>query len=155
MHVPLIVSWPGKAAVGKVSADLVDSTDFLPTICEAAGITVPAELKTDGRSFLPQVRGEKSQPREWIYSWYSPRGEGLREFAFNHRYKLYRSGEFYDLTNDRDENSPQQVAALTGEAGAPAKTLQGALDQYKNARPATLPEPGVKAKPKAKKKKRA
>ncbi|MDD4873285.1 MAG: sulfatase-like hydrolase/transferase, partial [Kiritimatiellae bacterium] len=59
MHVPLIVNWPGKAATGKVSHDLVDSTDFLPTICEAAGVPVPAELKIDGRSFLPQVRGEK------------------------------------------------------------------------------------------------
>ena len=38
MHVPLIVSWPGKAAAGKVCGDLVDSTDFLPTICEAAGV---------------------------------------------------------------------------------------------------------------------
>src|SRR5207249_9215665 len=32
MHVPLIVSWPGKATAGKVCPDLVDSTDFVPTI---------------------------------------------------------------------------------------------------------------------------
>jgi arylsulfatase A len=66
MHVPLIASWPGRIAAGKVCADLVDTTDFLPTLCEAAGVAVPAEMKVDGRSFLPQLRGEKGTPREWI-----------------------------------------------------------------------------------------
>ena len=42
MHVPLIASWPGHIASGKVTSDLVDSTDFLPTICAAAGIAIPA-----------------------------------------------------------------------------------------------------------------
>src|SRR5271165_1755429 len=32
--VPLIVNWPGKTPAGKVSADLVDSTDFVPTFAE-------------------------------------------------------------------------------------------------------------------------
>ena len=58
MRVPLIVSWPKTAASGKVNSDLVDSTDFLPTICAAAGINLPKDAKLDGRSFLPQVRGE-------------------------------------------------------------------------------------------------
>ena len=26
-----------------------------------------------GSSDLPQVRGRKGQPREWIYTWYDPR----------------------------------------------------------------------------------
>ena len=39
-------------------AGLVDSTDFLPTIVEAAGLRWPADRVIDGRSFLPQLRGE-------------------------------------------------------------------------------------------------
>src|SRR5688572_10946904 len=111
MHVPLIASWPGKAAAGKICGDLVSSTDFLPTMCEAAGVDVPAELKIDGRSFLPQLRGEKGNPREWIYCWYSRHGTiaDAREFAFTQRYKLYRTGEFYDLTKDPDEKHPLGV----------------------------------------------
>jgi arylsulfatase A len=155
MHVPLIASWPGKIASGKVTTDLVDSTDFLPTICEAAGIGIPAELKIDGRSFFPQLNAETGKPREWIYSWYSPRGEPLREFAFNPHFKLYRSGEFYDVAADPAEKKPLAVASLSGEAASTAKKLQAALDQYKDARPSNLPQPGageVKAK-KAKKNK--
>lgn len=140
MRVPLIASWPGRIAKGTVCRDLVDTTDFLPTICEAAALKVPGPL--DGRSFLPQMCGGKGKPREWIYSWYSPRqgnDRSVREFAFNHRFKLYRGGGFFDLSKDLGEKSPLPVSSLTGEAAAAAKTLQSALDQFKDARPAELP----------------
>jgi arylsulfatase A len=148
MHVPLIVSWPGRAAAGKVHHNLVDSTDFLPTVLEAAGAKLPAGIPFDGRSFLPQVRGEKGQPRDWIYSWYSPRQQAnlsVREFAFTARYKLYRTGEFHDLASDLEEKSPLTVAALTGERAAAAKLLQGALDRYTHVRDPKLDQIGLAA----------
>jgi arylsulfatase A len=142
MRVPSIVSWPGHAATGKVCPDLVASVDFLPTICDAAGIKVPVDnMLIDGQSFLPQVFGKTGQPREWIYSWYCPRQENLREFAFDHNFKLYTTGEFYDLRTDLTEKQPLKVDALAGEAAAAAKKLRGALDQYAQARPASLPTP--------------
>jgi len=148
MHVPLIASWRGKLAAGKVHADLVDSMDFLPTLLDAAGATAPANLTLDGRSFLPQMRGEKGQPREWIYSWYSPRqgaDMSVRELAFNHRFKLYRTGDFYDIANDPEEKHPFKVSALTGQAAGAAKLLQAALDRFQEARPGGLDQPGAKA----------
>jgi arylsulfatase A len=143
MHVPLIVNWPAKAAAGKVYRDLVDTTDFLPTLCEAAGVPVPAELKIDGRSFLPQVRGEKGSPRDWYYSWQGAQKEkGITaEFAATAEFKLSRTGAFFDLRKDIEETNPLNVADLTGEAAAAAKLLQGALDQYQDARPAELAMP--------------
>ena len=51
MHVPLIANWPGKVPAGKVVGDLVDSTDFFPTICAAAGVPIPAGL--DGAKLFP------------------------------------------------------------------------------------------------------
>jgi arylsulfatase A len=155
MHVPLIASWPKNIAQGKVTDDLVDTTDILPTICAAAGITLAKDFVADGRSFLPQLKGETGQPRKWIYSWYSPRGERLREFAFNEHYKLYRTGDFYDIVADPEETRAMKVGSLTGEAATAAKELQAALDQYASARPANLPKPegleaGAKAKGKGK-----
>jgi len=155
MHVPLIASWPGQLAAGKVHADLVDSTDFLPTLLDAAGAKAPGTLTIDGRSFLPQMRGEKGQPREWIYSWYYPRQGAeakVRELAFNQRFKLYRDGKFFDLGKEGDEKQSLALASLTGEAAAAAKLLQGALDQFKDARPAGLDQPGAKADKEKKKK---
>jgi arylsulfatase A len=159
MHVPLIANWPGQVVAGKVHSDLVDTTDFLPTLLDAAGAKAQAGVKLDGRSFLPQLRGNRGQPREWIYSWYSPRqGADLtvREFAFDQHFKLYRSGEFFDLNKDSEEKNPLAVASLEREAAAAAKRLQGALDQYKSVRPTELDRQGEKAgKAKRKAKKNA
>jgi arylsulfatase A len=143
MHVPLIVSWPGKVAAGSVSRDLVDTTDFLPTICEAAGVTLPAELKIDGHSFLPQVRGEEGSPRAWYYSWQGAlKEQGITaEFAATRDFKLSRTGDFYDLRTDSEEKHPLKVADLKDEAAAAAKLLQAPLDHYQDARPAELAMP--------------
>jgi len=138
-HVPFIASWPGAIKQGRVSRDLISSTDFLPTICAAAGIPVSAGV--DGVSFLPQLRGEKGAPREWLYSWYSPRQSNdmsISEFAFTQDAKLYRTGTYFDLRADPDEKKPLKVAALTGSAADTAKQLQAVLAKFQDARPAEL-----------------
>ena len=140
MHVPCIISWPGAAKSGGVCDDLIDSTDFLPTICEAAGVSIPDSMKPDGRSFLPQIRGEKGNPREWIYCWYARNGgaKAQHEFAMTKQYKLYRDGEFYDLSKDIEEKNPLGKGAIEGDAAADHKKLAAVLEQFKDARPASL-----------------
>jgi arylsulfatase A len=141
MHVPLIANWPGRIAKGAVCGDLVDTTDFLPTLCDAAAVKISGPEPLDGRSFLPQLLGKKGRPREWLYAWYSPRqgnDKTVREFAFNRYFKLYRDGRFFDLTKDLNEKSPLQVSSLDGDAANAAKSLQAALNQFKEARPAHL-----------------
>lgn len=156
MHVPLIASWPARIRASRTCGDLVDMTDFLPTLCEAASVPIPATLKIDGRSFLPQLRGEAGRPRDWIYSFWAPLRptqtakvgpRGAVEQAFDHHYKLYSIGEFFDLRRDPGEAHPLKVANLTGEAAAAAQKLQLALAQFADARPAGLPliSPGVEA----------
>ena len=132
-HVPFIASWPAVMKQGRVNRDLISCADFLPTLCAAAGVPVPAGL--DGISFLPQLKGEPGTPREAIYMWYSPRQSKdltVKELAFDHEHKLYRTGELYDLRADAQEKTP-----LTGDHPARAK-LQAVLDQYKDARPVAL-----------------
>lgn len=138
-HVPLIVSWPAMMKQGRVSADLVSSTDFLPTICAAAGVAVPATV--DGVSFLPQLMGDTGTPREWLYTWYSPRQSQdmtVRECTFDHRFKLYRTGQFYDLSTDEMEKQDLSATAFSNEATAAKAKLQNALDHFKDARPTEL-----------------
>ena len=140
MRVPLIANWPGHVPDGKVCRDLVDSTDFLPTICAAAGIAVPAELKIDGQSFWPQLLGEKGAPREWIYCWYARDGGAAasKEFARTLRYKLYRDGSLYDVPADRLEARPLDVTKLDREGQAAREMLRGVLDRFQEARPLAL-----------------
>jgi arylsulfatase A len=139
MRVPLIANWPAAMKEGRVNRDLIGAVDFLPTLCAAAGTEAPAGI--DGVSFLPQLRGEPGTPRDWLYSWYSPRqgdSVAVQECAFDLRAKLYRDGRYYDLAADPFERSPQGVAALTGPAAANAGKLQAVLDRFKDARPAEL-----------------
>lgn len=149
MHVPLVVNWPGKIVSGKVCSDLVDSTDFLPTICQAAGIKLPADKHFDGQSFFPQLLGEPGTPRAWYYSWYAPRRQFVGEFAATADYKLFRDGRFFDLKRDIAQQQPLQVSSLTGEARQAAQLLEAALAQYADARPKRLDvpqKPGKKTK---------
>ena len=137
MHVPLIASWPGKIPAGRACADLIDTTDFIPTLIDAASLTARAGMVLDGRSFYPQLRGEQGRPRDWYYSWHSRNGDlaSAKEFAATARYKLFRTGEFYDTTADIEEKHPLAAASLSGEAAAAAKVLRGALAPFAEARP--------------------
>lgn len=134
-HVPFVASWPAVAPRGKVLDDLIDSTDFFPTLLEAAGAELPDDLKIDGRSFLPQLRGEKGNPREWVYCWYSRSGGPTgAEFARDKHYKLYRTGGLYDLDDDPLEQKDLSNAKLPADAEQARKKLADVLEQFKDAR---------------------
>ena len=152
MHVPFIASWKGTIPAGRVNKDLIDSSDFLPTICEAAGMTATADLKLDGKSFLAQLRGDKGKPRDWFYCWYAPNGgpKAQQEFAASAQYKLYRGGALYDYVADPDESKMLTKANLAPAAQENVRMLQKVLDDYQNQRPAEFDkvQPKVKAKKK-------
>lgn len=144
-HVPFIASWPAVMKQGRVNSDLISCADFLPSICDAASIPIPEG--TDGVSFLPQLRGEKGTPRESLYMWYSPRQQRdltVKESAFDHRHKLYRSGQFFDLQADPGEKSTLAGSLSRDQDAAKAK-LEAVLAQYKDARPAALDQQFQKA----------
>jgi arylsulfatase A len=151
MHVPLIANWPGHVPAGKVNDDLIDSTDFFPTICDVAGAPVSKSLTIDGHSFWPQLQGVKGEPRQWTYTWYGPQGgpKAKFEFARSRDFKLYRDGRVFDLRNDPFEKKPLTVADLSSVDQNTAKMLQSAIEQYADARPANLLV-STKVKPKKK-----
>jgi len=137
-HVPAIANGPGNVVVSQVCDDLIDASDFLPSFCEMAGVTLPVTLKLDGRSFAPQLRGEPGTPRPWLYSWYQPRGPSGRkaEFARDKRFKLYSTGECFDVTKDPDERSP--LRELGDDAKLARAKLQAAIESFKGARPEAI-----------------
>ncbi|MBX2878121.1 MAG: sulfatase-like hydrolase/transferase [Saprospiraceae bacterium] len=131
-RVPLLVKWPTQIQGAQENRDLVDFTDMLPTICEASGIAIPDSLDLDGQSFLPLLKGEETTTRSWIYSWYSRSGEleKARVFARNQQYKLYDSGEFYEVPADYLEENPIPLDSLNAEQQEIATELKAVLDHY-------------------------
>jgi len=131
-HVALIANWRGTIPAGKVCDALVDFSDFLPTLAEAAGAKLPGDVTIDGRSFLPQLRGQKGHPRDWIFCWYRRNpGDKLRQFARDKRWKLYDTAELFDVQADPLEARPIKPGQGGIEAAAARKKLQVALDAMK------------------------
>jgi len=65
--IALIVRWPGGGVpLGSAVPELVSNLDILPTILQAAGFPIPAEVQ--GTSFLALLRGEPHWAREAIYA---------------------------------------------------------------------------------------
>ena len=157
-RVPLIANWPGKIKPGQVCDDLIDFSDFFPTLCEAAGTSPTVELKINGRSFLPQLLGQLGNPRQWIYVWYAHKGgfKG-REWVRNQRYKLYASGKFFDLESDPLEKRPiERSVVMANQSSASAfRKFSKVLEEFENIRPSHVAEVGERAKARKKNKKRA
>jgi arylsulfatase A len=132
-HVPLIANWPGVVPEGTVNNDLICFTYFFPTLAEIAGIEIPPELKLDGQSFAPLLKGERANLPDWIYMWWSrnndPGGPG-GEFARTHQYKYYHDGRFYDLSEDRLEENPISLDKLDDEKKEVQTRLAQIINKY-------------------------
>ena len=128
-HVPMIASWPGTIPAGSVSQDLIDFSDLLPTFAAAGGGRVPTDRKIDGRSFLPQLKGQPGNPRDWVFCWYERNGKRdgkVQRFARNQTYKLYHDGRFYDIPADELEQkklTPDQIDTTAREVRARLKAV--------------------------------
>jgi len=136
-RVPLIAYWKDVTPAGRVLEDLIDSTDFFPTVAAAGGAPLPRSEIIDGRSFLPQLRGETGNPREWVFFHYDPRPGwdkrqySLKRFARGRRYKLYSDGRLFDVPGDVLEQNPIRPGAGVPEAERARRRLQAVLDSLK------------------------
>ena len=122
--VPMIANWPGKVPSGKVSSDLIDSTDLLPTFAEIVGASLPEKTFFDGRSFAPQLRGETGKKRDWVYNqlaamWY------VRDAGW----KLNEKGELYDMSGAPFTEKLVAASADTETSKAARMRLAAALAQ--------------------------
>ncbi len=66
LKMPFLVRWPGQVKPGTTNDGMILNVDFAPTLMDAAGLKVPADIQ--GRSFLPLLRGER--PKDWRASMY-------------------------------------------------------------------------------------
>ena len=65
-----MVRLPGTTKAGKLeSRHMVSVLDLLPTVLDSLGVAKPKRL--DGRSFLPLLRGEKQENRDYVIKEYN------------------------------------------------------------------------------------
>ena len=102
---PLIIAYPGMGRRGEATASMVESLDIFPTLCELAGLPIPAGL--DGQSLLP-ILEDPQIPGHPSYA-YTAQARTLR--TSSHRLILHRDGfvELYD--HQQPDGETQNVAA--------------------------------------------
>jgi arylsulfatase A len=133
-HVPFIANWKGKIQPNQVNENLVDFTDFFPSLMDLAKVDVSQSQFTDGISFYPQLLGEKSKTRDWVFCSYAPNWGKFtpKTYVQNTEWKLYKTGEFYNFKNDLYEKNSISDANLTGEQLALKASFQKVLGGMKN-----------------------
>ncbi len=125
MHVPLIVSSPGKFPSGSEVATLVSTVDLFPAILDIFGWKITGH--TSGRSFAGALSGEAVQDRPFYGETEFP----LTEYGWSPLQSVTTSAwkyirapheELYDLQTD-----PEELENLVEKRPVKEKQLQGLL----------------------------
>jgi len=102
----LIANWPGTISSGRTTSDLVDASDFLPTLAELAHTKIPDNWHHDGISFVPSLLDRDGPRRESCFFWYDPRPGWEKErfsrhiFALNKEFKLFSDDRLFDISGE-------------------------------------------------------
>lgn len=134
-HVPMIAWWPGKITAGTVNKNLIDFTDFLPSLLDMAGMDIPEDQKLDGISFYNQLLEgpDVNQKRAWIFCDYNPNWGKFEpsRYIFDTDWKLYGNGDIYHLKKDIREEHPIQKQTLSPTVQKRIKEFEGVLERMK------------------------
>lgn len=121
-RVPLIVRWPGKIQAGSACADMIDFSDFLPTLLDVAEVPLP-DARLDGQTFLPQLLGEPGSPRSWIHV-----QDKNERYIRSHTHILTNKGQLRPAVR-AGQQPAAAIKPLTPEQAKIRDELQAVFDQ--------------------------
>lgn len=133
IRTPFLVSWPGVIAPGSVSYHVSAFWDFLPTVCDIAGVPTPAGL--DGISMLPEWTSRGEQPRH-DYLYFEFHEEGGKQAVIKENWKLIRLNaktsqraryELYNLSSD-----PKELRNVSGRYPGKVTELTAIMDNARS-----------------------
>ncbi len=139
---PLFFHWPAGLKSGKSSDRIAAHIDIMPTILDACGLNPPRDLTMDGRSFLPLLKGSRTDWADRNIVIQSHRGDVpnlYHNFALrNQRWKLLNSSgfgrkklegipkfELYDMETD-----PLEMKDLAEEKPDKVEELKKAYEDW-------------------------
>ena len=115
--------------------DLVDASDFFPTLAEVAGFDIPEEWFTDGISFAPSLLDLEGIRRDHAFFWYDPRPGWDKDqfsrsiFALDHEYKLFDDGRMYSINGLMPVETELDTTKLSPAATAAKAELMEVIER--------------------------
>jgi uncharacterized sulfatase len=89
LKVPMLVRWPGHVPAGDENRHVISHLDWLPTLCELAGATLPKDAVFRGKSIAPLL-GNPAEP--------SRAGDFYAEYSTKHQshtqMRVYRTADW-------------------------------------------------------------
>ena len=144
VRVPFLVRWPGRTPAGvRNDTTAFTAVDLLPTLCAAAGVTLPASYRGDGENLLAALEGRavrRTAPIFWQWTGKSAEPDWWPRLAVRDGdWKLLLTADgkraaLHQVTTDRAEakdvasQHPDIVARLTQRALAWQATLPTTVD---------------------------
>ena len=141
---PCLVRWPGHTPAGAINhTTAFTAVDLLPTLCAAAGITLPPDYRGDGENLLAALQGQpakRTRPIFWDWTGKAADPHWWPRLAVRDGdWKLLLTADakrlaLHRLTTDRAEavdvakDHPEIVARLTQLALAWKATLPTTVD---------------------------
>jgi arylsulfatase A-like enzyme len=151
VRVPLIVKWPGVTPAGQVNELPVVTTDFYPTLLDAAGLPLRPVQHLDGVSLTRTLRGEPQTrgPIFWHYPHYSNQGGSPHSAVRDGDWKLIEwledgRVELFNLRTDIGERNN-----LAEREPARAAELKERLTIWRKETGARMPTPKTETGPDA------
>ena len=137
LHVPLIIRYPVRLPQGTRVSGYNQHKDLAPTLLDLAGISPdsidwPSDLRFDGRSLLPMIRGEVASHESEFYitectwmrkhGWRTPEWKLVMalepDFHFKPEIELYNLLQDPNEDHNLAEDQPDVVAYLRGRMEA-------------------------------------
>lgn len=100
IHIPLIMSYPGKLPQGKRISGLTESVDIMPTILDYCKIPVPPGKFLDGVSLRAVITGSSKGKDAVFAEWNGSIGMRTKTYKY-----LAEKGQLFDLRSDPAEEN--------------------------------------------------
>jgi arylsulfatase B len=124
VHVPMIISGPSVKNPNRNCNELVNTVDLFSTIADLSTIgnwknSIPSSTKVDSKSLIHYLKNTNTVARKWMFSeqFTSPPAISDGKTIRNNQYQLIKFdngvSEFYDLTNDLNQNTNLLSIGLT------------------------------------------
>ena len=106
LRVPAVVCWPGHAASGARSREIILMTDLFPTLLAAAGGSPDPAWKVDGLNLLPTLTKQTPLPeRTLFWEWRNEGGDQIAAMRGKYKLVITHGGrpELFDVEADPAE----------------------------------------------------